>query len=227
MGIVFTRSGWTGAEIEFDHADGLETYVVSADTLNAYEVAEALRDWLDDAGRAWSGSITGVTLTAEPDDDDKRVRFVYSFTGSDTAFTITANATWAAMFGDTGASPVTGASASCASRPGSLVWERYDVEEGGRSRAGSWRFGHQATSLRRPRVQVELTIPQSYALNEARRKASQPRTAYILDEMADGWRRVTVGAIDLQHPEGDVTLVVGSLEVLGGDTSITDAGGVV
>jgi hypothetical protein len=217
MGIVFTRAGWTGADIEFDHADGIETYAVAGDTLNAYEVASALRDWLDDAGRAWSASIDSVTMTAEPDDDDRRIRFVYTFTGADTAFTITPNATWTALFGDTSGSPVTACSASCAARPGSLVWERFDTESGGRSRVGAWRFGHQATSLRRPQVAVELTRQQSFALNEARRLATQPRTAYILDELVGGWRRVTVGNIDLMHPD-DPTIVVGSIEVLGGDT---------
>lgn len=215
--MIFTTRGWTGASIVYTHASGAATYTVASDKLNAYDVAVALRAWLDDAARPWAGDISSVTLTVEADTADRRLRFVYTFAGSSPTFvSVVPNSTWIARFGDTSQSPPTAAAATCSGEPGSIMWERWDASEGERSREGAWRWGDPHSAHRRPVVSLELDIGQAYALHEAVRAASQPRQAYILDEMTDTWRLVTVGALSLDHPEGDRTLMVGTLDVLGG-----------
>lgn len=217
MGIVWTTSGWLGASIAYVHASGSATFEVRDDVANAYEVAQLLRDWLDNSFRPWASDISGVTVVAEEDAARRRIRFVYSFTGSAPTFSsVTPDAQWIALFGDTSASPPTAAAASCSSVPGTVTWARWEASSGERSREGSWRMTAGDVASRRPRVSLEMTLGQSYAFGAAVRAASQPRTAYILDEMTDTWRFVTLGRHELSHPDGDPTIVVGTLDVLGG-----------
>lgn len=211
MGLIFTTSGWTGASITFAHADGTETYTVAADVLNPYDVAQALVAWLDDAGRVWSAHVSGVAFAVTQDGARDQIGLTY--TGTFTS--ITPDATWTARFGAT-STPPADVPASCGSRPGSLVWARWDAGRGVRSREGAWRMGAASTSLRRPLVELGLTLAQSYALDDARRSACQPREAYLYDEMDAVWRYVSVGEVRLEHPEPDRSLVRGTVQVLGG-----------
>lgn len=218
-GIVLTTRGWTGAEVAFAHTTGTATYAVSGDKLNAYDVATALAAWLDDAARPWAAALTGVTWTVE-DDTDGRLAFVFAFTG--TTFTsITGNAAWldriaisdqSILFGLTGVTR-----GSCSAVPATYGWEPWDRAAGGRSRAASWRTGHPVAAHRRPAVEVGCDLTQTFTLSEAFRLASEPRTAYVYDELADTWRWVTVGSHEFRpHQVGDVTHYLCSLSVLGG-----------
>lgn len=215
MGLVFTTRDWTGAAIVMAHADGSATYTVASDTLNAYAVAVAFRDWIADAARPWAAHVSAVTLTVEEDADERRLRFAYTFTGS-SFVSITPNATWIARFGDTSASPPGSCPASCSCVVGTVMWEQWDTDDGERSREGSWRFGAADSAHRQPSAELELTLGQAFAFGAAIRLATQPREAYVYDEMGDTWRLVTVGQHSLQHPEGDVTIVTGTLDIIGG-----------
>ncbi|MCC6623355.1 MAG: hypothetical protein IT385_19000 [Deltaproteobacteria bacterium] len=217
--MIVTTRGWSGAEIVWTHASGAATYSVDGNTLNAYDVAVALRAWLEDAARPWAAAIDTVMLAIEADADDERLRFVYSFTGGTPTFTSKApNATWIAMFGDTSQSPPTGCRGSTSGLVASLLWERVSVAPGGRSRNGSWRMEPASSSLRRPNVRFVGTPGQSEALSVAIRAASQPRQAYIRDEATDTWRLVTLGEVGpMEHPDDDdVSLVTGPIQAYGG-----------
>ena len=80
MGLIFTTSGWTGASITFAHADGTETYTVTGDVLNPYDVAQALVAWLDDAGRVWSAHVSGVAFTVTQDGARDQIGLTYTGT---------------------------------------------------------------------------------------------------------------------------------------------------
>lgn len=215
--MIFSTAGWTGASITWTHASGSATYVVSGgDVQNAYAVAVALQAWLDDAARPWAAAISAVALAVESDGTG-RCRFAYTFTGGTPTFvSITPDSTWIARFGDTAAVPPTATEASCSATPASVGWDRWDTEAGERARSGSWRWGHPALAPRQPTVDLELTLAEAFALEEALSLASQPVTAYVYDELDATWRRVTVGEYTLGHPEGDATIVTGTMDVIGG-----------
>lgn len=215
--IVLTTRLWTGASITYVHASGSATYTVSGDEQNAYAVAAAHRDWLADAARPWAAAISSVTLTIEEAADEARVRFVYTFAGSTPTFTsITPTATWTARMGDTSASPAGPCPASCSGVFGTTLWERSPGQIGTPCRDASWCMEPASASLRLPIVELALTRAQAWAWGDAKRRASQPRRAYVYDEMGAAWRHVTVGEDALEHPDGDVLLVTGTLQLAGG-----------
>jgi len=218
QGLVFTTSAWTGAEITVVHASGTEAYAVASDTLNAADVATAFRTWLDAGARAWAGSLTSITMT--PIVDGGRLAFAYAPVG--TSFTsFTGNAAALERIAvckaadGSGKSGVTRGSVACG--VGSVMWDRWDVDGGARNRTASWRMGSPRYSHRRPSVELFMDTAQAWAFGEAVRLASQPRTAYVYDEMIDDYRMVTVGRHELgPHRTDDVTRMAGTLEVLGG-----------
>lgn len=218
MPLVFTTSGWTGAAIVYTHADGAATYTVASDALNAYDVAQALRSWLDDGARPWAAHISGVTLTVAEDAAAKRMHATFAFAGSGPTFvSVVPNATWIAQFGDTSANPTGSMPASCSCVVGTVMWERWDTQAGERSREGAWRAHGGDNAHRRPSCELGFaSLGQVYAYGAALRLASQPRQARVYDEMADVWRLVTVGRSELQHVADDATLVAGTLDILGG-----------
>lgn len=216
--MILSTRGWTGAEIAYTHASGSATYSVSGDTQNAYDVAVALRAWLDDAARPWAGDISAVTLTIEEDADERRMRFVYTFAGSTPTFvSVTPTSAWIARFGDTSQSPPTGCPASTSGVVSVLRIERLSGGPGGRSRDGSWRMEPASSGARAPICTFAGTPGQAFALGAAVRAASQPRQAYVRDESTDVWTLYTVGAVGpFDHPEDDVTLLTGPIQLLGG-----------
>lgn len=210
--MIFTRAGWTGASIVFNHASGSATYTVSGDVLNSYDVAVDLLAWIDHASRPWSGPLTGVTLAVESDGLRRRYRYTYS----GTSFTsIVPNATWIALFGDTSLATPSVASATSAVVPGGGPWDKWDDGDGERSRKGGWRPGHASLAHRRPTLELFMTQAQAYAFTQALRLASHPRSAYVYDELSGAWRFCAFGSYDLSHPDGDYTRVVGTVELLG------------
>lgn len=219
MGIILTTTGWTGASIEVVHASGTETFTISGDTNNAYDVATDFATWLDAGARAWAGALTSVSWTVE-DNGDGRVCFVYAAVGTTfTSFTCDAEAAERIRVSKTSVS--SGASGtcrgSCSAIPGSRVWERWDIDQGARNRLASWRMGHPLLAHRRPSIELAMDLYQTFALCEAVRIAAQPRTAYVYDEAGATWRLVTVGRHMIEpHTADDTTKTIGTLDVLGG-----------
>lgn len=216
--MIVTTRGWTGAAIVYTHASGADTYTVASNTLNAYDVAVALRAWLDDAARPWAAAITSVTLTIEEDAAARRLRFVYAFAGGTPTFVSTVpNATWIARFGTTGTVPPSGCEATTSGVVASQRWERTSDAPSLRSRNGSLRMEAPRDSCRMPSVTFVGTRGQAYALAQAVRLASQPRQAYVLDEMTATWMLVTLGEVGpMEHPEDDALLVTGPIQAYGG-----------
>lgn len=217
MGICFTTRGWTGAQVVVTSAAGNDTYAVTGDVLNAGDVATAFRAWLDNIARPWSGLISYVELTVI---DDGAGRLAFDFATDDEVNVAGGNSAWrnriAVMNSAYDTAPHGTTRGSCSAVPGTVMWERWDTEVGGRNRAGSWRTGHPTLSPRRPEVELAFDRDQAYAFNEALRLASAPRTAYLYDEVLSDYRLVTVGKADLRaHKDDDPTKIVGTLEVLG------------
>ena len=105
---------------------------------------------------------------------------------------------------------------SCSAVPGTVMWERWDTEPGGRNRRGSFRSGHPTLAPRRPTVELAMNLAQAYAFNESLRLAPDPRRAYLFDEVLDDYRMCVIGEAVLGPlSEDDVTKVVGTLEVIG------------
>lgn len=216
--MIFTTRDWTGAEIVYTHASGAATYTVSGDAQNAYEVAVALRAWLDDAARPWAADISAVTLAVEEDAAERRLRFAFTFAGSAPTFvSIAPTSAWIACFGDTSQTPPTGCPASTSGVVSVLRIERLSGGPGGRSRDGSWRMEPASSGARAPLCTFAGTTGQAYALGAAVRAASQPRQAYVRDESTGVWTLYTVGGVGpFDHPEDDVTLLTGPIQLLGG-----------
>lgn len=218
MGLIVTTTGWTGASIAVVHADGSDTYTISGDDHNAADVATDFNTWLNAGPRPWAASLTSITVL--PIDDGGRLAFAYapvgttftSFTGNAVALTRIAVCKAADGSGKSGTTR-----GSCSAVPGTVVWERWDVDGGARNRIASWRMGHGLYAHRRPAVELAMDLDQTYALTEGLRIAAQPRTAYVLDEILGDYRMVTVGQCDLRpHTDDDTTHVVGTLDILGG-----------
>lgn len=208
MGLIFASRGWTGAQVAWQHSSGTDTYIpandgFTGDQLNPLDVAYELKDWLEDtARRPWNGTeVATVTLAVE--DDGKRHRFAYSFTGTDTSFTITPNAAWSACFGDTSASPVGTARATLARDLASVNWLPHDATRGASTRQHSWRMNHQGYALRRPRVEDRLTPLEVHVLHECQQYAAEPRQAYLLVQSV--WRPCAIGQITVLDVEDDPT----------------------
>lgn len=225
MGLIFTTSGWTGAEVSFsDGVDGGGIFSIGGadddlpgDQHNAYDVAVALKAWLEDPARGWDEPLTGVSFEVVTVDDQPRVTFEFRI-GLPTCVP-TSNSTWndrmrLYVVGEDVAGVTRG---SVSAEPGTVMWDRRDTERGTRTRAGSFRMGHGLFSHRSPSVEVPMSLAQAYAFNEAIQIAAVPRTAYVYDEQSDTWRFVTVGRHTLApHADTDVTKVVATLDVLGG-----------
>jgi hypothetical protein len=213
--MIVTTRGWTDASIVYAHTLGSATFAPGApDRRNAYERALALRAWLDNAARPWAAAIDTVTLTVGT--DGKRHRFTYSFTGSGPTFlSVTPNATWIALFGDTSQTPTGVCRASLGVDVDSIRWDRIETNVGEVSRDGAWRMGHPGLAHRRPAVTIGTKGPQAFARDEMLRLATEPREAYIYDIAAGEWRFVTLGPHETTHVAGDPTLQQTTFEVLG------------
>ena len=221
MGVIFTTRGWTGAEIDVsDGGLGIETYVVSGDGNNAYDVAGALATWIADPARGWAADLTTLDWGVDYLDGDARVSFWYTSTGP-FSMNFGANAVVAERINisaSRGANEGFGTTrGSCATIPGMVMCDRRSTESGARSRNTSWRMGHGLYAHRRPNVELGLSLLEAYAFTEAVRIAASPRTAYLYDEQSDSWALWTIGRHTLgSHTDADATKIAGTLEVIGG-----------
>jgi hypothetical protein len=230
MGLIFTTSGWTGAEFDFsDGVDGGGLFSIGGaeddlpgDQHNAYDVAVALKAWLEDPARGWDQPLTGVAFSIVA--NGPRVQIDLAI-GLPSLFAAAPNAAWQERMrievtvagGGVAGSTAGVTRGSVSAEPGTVMWDRRDTEVGNRTRAGSFRMGHGLYSHRSPSVEVPMDLAQAYAFNEAIQIAAVPRTAYVYDEQSDTWRFVTVGRHTLApHTDTDVTKVVATIDVLGG-----------
>lgn len=229
-GIIFTTRGWTGAEFDFgDGVDGGGLFTIGdpdadlpGDQHNAYDVAVALKAWLEDPARGWDQPLTGVSFGVVA--NGPRVQFNLAI-GLPSLYAAAGNAVWYERMrievtvedGSVAGLTAGVTRGSVSAVPGTVMWDRRDTERGNRTRAGSFRMGHGLYSHRSPSVEVPMSLAQAYAFNEAIQIAAMPRTAYIYDEQSDTMRFVTVGRHTLApHTDTDVTKVVATLDVLGG-----------
>jgi hypothetical protein len=216
-GVILTTRGWLGAAITWTHADGAETYTVSGDVANAYDVATALVAWLDDPARVWAANVSGVAFTVAADaDTGHRLNFLITYTG--TFLSVDGPSPFLTFYGDPLDDQIH-AEGTLSEMPGLVGWIRIDNSGGIRCRQGSWRYGHAQLAPQRPEVELWLTEAQAHVLSQALRYAAVPRTAYVYDEQESVWRWVTIGEPEWEHPDGDVTLVRVSLPCLGGGAS--------
>lgn len=214
MGLILTTRGWLGASITWTHASGADTYSVSGDVHNAYDVATALVDWLADIARPWFTIVTGFSFAVSTDTDiGLRHCFPISYTGSFDA--VDPGGSWRTFFGDP-LDRAVGTEGTLAENPGLIGWLRVNTEPGVRCREGSYRVGCAQTAPQRPKVEWWLDERGAHVLSQALRYGAVPRTAYIYDEDASTWRWVTLGEMRAEHPGDDVTLIRFAPEVLGG-----------
>lgn len=214
MGLILTTRGWLGASITWTHPSGADTYTVSGDVHNAYDVATELVAWLGNVARPWHFYATGFSFAVEQDQDDG-LRHCFPISYSGTFDAVDPGGSWRQFFGDPLDTAV-GVEGTLAETPGLVGWLRVDNKPGVRCREGSYHFTSAQTSPQRPQVEFWLDEPQTFALSQALRYAAVPRTAYVYDEYAATWRWVTLGKCPWEHPDGDVTLNRWAPQCLGG-----------
>lgn len=214
QGLILTQRGWTGASITWTHASGSATYTVDGDVHNAYDVAVALRAWLDSGSRPWAAAINTVTIAYREVDD--RVDIYFTFTGSTPTFTsITPNATWLARYGDVEMGGGTPAYHSVWAEFGLTNWTRWDRTRGTRCRAGSWRAELPWYAPQRPSCEAWFDTHEAYVLGLALQDAVDPRTAYVWFKHAAAWRWIVIDRLALNQPPDDWTLVRCGIDCLG------------
>lgn len=217
MGLVFTTRGWTGAQVLVHHASGDDLFVVSGDVQNAGDIGLSFEAWLDHISRPWSGVVTSVDLDVVADTTG---RLVFVITTNSPLDFSGGTPAWQSRIAVSNTSATVGVygttRGSCSAVPGSIMWERWDVDIGARNRRGSFRIGHPTLAPRRPNVELAMSLEEAFAFNEALRVAPDPRMAYVFDEVLDDYRMCLIGEASLKpHNEDDPTKVIGTLEVLG------------
>ena len=211
--IVLTTRGWRGAAVEVILDGDNDTFSVPGDVANGWDVALALREWLDDAARPWSATCSDFVVSLVPAADGVRLRLELGWTGPTVGHGVAPTGEWIARFGDwsTGGG-IRGS--SCVQGYG-IGWEQWDNSRGHRSQQGGWRMGDAVTAHRRPRVQFVWTPDQYMGFRDGLEVAAQPRSAYLRDDTAGVWRFVALGGLTTEHPEEDTKLIVATFDCLG------------
>ena len=213
-GIAMSVRGWTGASVLVTVSPDSATFTPSADGMTAVDVMDELVAWYDHASRPWSS--TGSTWTAEADGAG---RLTFRLAPGTPATSLAPNATMQTRLRlalGAGA-PVGTSRGTCGATPGTVGWDRHDTETGSRSRSGSWRASHRTLSLRRPSCEVALQLADAWALTEAQRLAAHPLRAWVWDEYSSAYRRVSVGAIDLEAQRESPSRIEGTIQIWGVD----------
>lgn len=220
--IWFRTGGWTNGTLELEHADGNEAMDVEvASDEHAIDVAERIRVWILDAARPWSSSISGCTVRVVA--TGVRLSLVFDLAGTDPDFDfVSLDTEVSANLGE----PSLGTASLVFTPPvgrgdlacdlGTRNWSRHDSAEGTRCRRGSWRMEHPAFVSRHPSVEAVLDADELFACCKALEAATDPREAYVYDEGAGLWRKVTVGEVVLETDDDDWTWTNLRVQVLGG-----------
>lgn len=216
--IVFDTPGWHGQikilAVEDEEVE--DSFYFDSGVQNAYAQAAALLAWINHASRPWHGiTAGGVTMAAV--EDDARPVFTFDTLGGTLTPQVYGDA-WEERVGIRleGEDQIGITRGGCGASVASLGWEQRVAGDGGRSRRASWQFGHGLHAHRRPEVRIPMNLDQAGAFHESIRLATQPRRAYIYDELDDVWRRVTVGRHTLEHLGDDYRRVIATLDVAGG-----------
>lgn len=210
--ILVTTRGWISGVVECDHPSGFEEWRGAPEgEANPYDVAALFAAWLDDPARSWSASVAAVSITFAPLPSGQLAP-VLSHSGTPfNSFYFDGEVS--DRFGDFDGLPTFG---SLGIEAEALGWEQWDQGRGERSQSGGWRFGHAATSHRRPRVRY-ICPPSAYQrFRVGLAEAAQPRTAYVFDEVAQLWRFVALGKVEVEHPDDDTMLTTLAVECVGG-----------
>lgn len=187
---------WVDAELVVDRVGGAgaaETwafatdYSTTATTATGYEVLADLFQWLNDPGREWSGVASWSAAIAAVTNDYVGC----TLTASADTWDITPNAAFfgltecAAVVGGTALGPgawAGGANLEALSLRDGL---RREHGPGGCSPGAGYVAGSQAHASRPLRVEAILADTQQRRLLEALSIASNPRRAYIIDQLQD------------------------------------------
>lgn len=215
MGGVIFSTKWPsgGGSIEFEDlaSSSYENLYIEGSEGNPLDVAVGIRDWIADPTRPWSSTVSNVQLVVG--DDGVRHRFVFSWLGSLRFAYI--DPELVQVIGDLTLDPTGPIPGSCSGAAHTRYWEHRDEEDGTRVRKGSWRVGHHEHALRRPSCELELSLAQAHALNEALAELAQPRTAYIWDEAEQTWRWCAIGRVKVESIGGGFAHHRAQLDILG------------
>lgn len=214
QGLIFTQRGWTGAQITWTHALGAATYTVAGDVHNAYDVAVALRAWLDDAARPWAAAISSVEIQHR--EVDARVDTYFAFTGGTPTFvSIVGNATWDERYGAIAIGGGTPAYHSVWSEFGLTNWTRWDRSKGTRCRAGSWRTGLPSYAPQRPACEAFFDTQEAFMVGAALPAAVDPRTAYVWSKHAATWRWIVIDKLSMAQLPDDWKIIRCGIDCVG------------
>jgi len=204
-GIFVSSTAFGGGTLEFDDGTNpAETYQyddelgLGAATL--YSVCESLVSWLNDAGRAWSGTITSVLDVPDAAADPFRgidVRFSGGTFDVSVAGGLGAAATgWSSGNGLTLLDSA-GAPSGVACRVALHHWHDQSAAPGATCQGGSWAMhgGGNTSDSKRPSCQALFTEPQAAAFAAALRSSGSPRHAHVYDGISDAWRLVSLGPV--------------------------------
>ena len=192
-----TSDDWTALSVDVTVApDPAETFTNAATASSAYEAIEAWTDWLNDAGRAWSGVVTFAWTWAR-DTTTGGVLFTLTATGDN--FTIDGGAL--STLGFAAAGPVgltTGTVALGTWAPaGEIAVARYmrQLGVGDASGDGVVRPGVPGAAHYRPTVSGTGTALDAARFGSIFADAENPRVAVVYQKHLSTWRTLAVGPI--------------------------------
>jgi hypothetical protein len=205
LGLFIGVDGWTGATLGVQPTGGYgaETFdydtEVGADGASHYTVAEAIVDWCNAAGRAWTGAVT-FSWSLLDLDPHHGIRITASASTTWTSnLTMRTRMSWsAAPIGvnvDSGDGVVGSVRAGFAVRHG-VKWAR---GAGLVSRAGSYMLGSQPFAPIRPTVASLLSEAQVNALTDGLAIAHSPRTGHVYSHAAQAWYPIHIAQANDIH----------------------------
>ncbi|MFT7578351.1 MAG: hypothetical protein ACI9MR_000009 [Myxococcota bacterium] len=217
-GIMFATKGWLSGSVFVEVVDD-DTWTPSQDVLTIREAAVELAAWVaDDASRPWSGVTLAWSVVS---DGAGRLGILWEPSAAFDDFTC--NGTLEGLLGvyeDQGTSEAditTGAYGTlAASQIDTYNWARWSKDEGASAGLGSWVNGINAYAPRRPTVECDLTVGQSYYFTRGMRYVPRaPVRAELYHADSAQWRAVTVGQIGVKESRTGGTFQRLGLEVLG------------
>lgn len=231
-GLFFQHAGdgsavWLGSDIVIERSagGGPDTYDLSTQfpsgRASAYEVGVDMLAWLEDAGRPWSGSgATFLFQPSSPSPDRLGVQWIasetYKWNASADLGPLLGVPT-VPILGDTIFDTVVtgGCLASINADFAVRNWARRVEGQGPSSRSGAWHPDSQTSALRRPTsVDVILDEQQAWALADAQRFATSPRSGTVFHNAQEVWRPVQIGRIP-PLGRGQIDLYRQTFEVTG------------
>lgn len=210
-----TGHTWTDAQITIDDGGGASTYTLVATDNNAYSAMTSLVAW----ATATFGPVFAWSWT--PDTDTGGASVIIS---ADGAFTLAANAAaqelmgWLAAYVSRPSHEADAAFAGSLDPDGKQIVVRgaYGVldDEAPAAANGVTRAGVPGLSLQPIAISTILSPLETGRVQAVLSAASNPRQAWVYDEPAATWRRLSVGAVSMERVNG--TLWAFTAETAGG-----------